>query len=52
MSVGADRVRRKWMLRLQDSLVIETRGAWAKRKDSGGSVFYACSDKGVREPFR
>ena len=53
ISAGADRNRHKWELRVEDSRVVETRGSWEKRKDSGGSVFYChAGDKTVPEPFR
>lgn len=52
VSAGAERARKKWELRLQDSLVEEAQGSWEKRKDSGGSVFYRCTDPLVLDPFR
>lgn len=53
ISAGADRIRRKWELRMQDSHVLEVRGSWEKRKDLGGSVFYCCtSEESLPEPFR
>lgn len=54
ISAGADRNRRKWELRVEDSRVVEVRGSWEKRKDSGGSVFYChVGDETVpEEPFR
>ncbi|CAM9631266.1 unnamed protein product, partial [Pylaiella littoralis] len=52
ISSGANRSRHKWEVRLQDSHLLESRGSWEKRKDSGGSVFYYClSEEGLPEPF-
>ncbi|CAM9223436.1 unnamed protein product, partial [Hapterophycus canaliculatus] len=52
ISAGADRIRHKWELRLQDSQVLEVRGSWEKRQDVGGSIFYCCpSEEGLPDPF-
>lgn len=53
ISASADRTRRKWELRMQDSHALEVRGSWEKRQDLGGSIFYHCAtEEGLPEPFR
>lgn len=52
VSAYAGRARHKWELRMQDSHVRDTRGSWEQRQDSGGSVFYHCTDPLQPDPFR
>ncbi|CAM9173615.1 unnamed protein product [Chrysoparadoxa australica] len=43
--------RHKWQLRLENSQVMDVRGTWECRRDTGGAVFYHCTDEFVPEPF-
>ncbi|CAM9291303.1 unnamed protein product, partial [Choristocarpus tenellus] len=48
---GPTRRRKKWEARLKLSVVQETRGCWEQRQDSGGSLFFHCTDEFIPEPF-